>query len=117
MMTDGPAGWPALPLDEWAPTRDTLQLWTQIVGKILLRSPSPAASRWRAELRSARAARGLLARGQQRRLLARSRRRRHLLLLRLSRTGRLPDLSRGPRRGPLRCTAGRVPLAVRGGSP
>ena len=32
MTTD--AAWPALPVAEWAPTRDTLQLWTQIVGKV-----------------------------------------------------------------------------------
>ncbi|MEY2553767.1 MAG: hypothetical protein QOC57_1627, partial [Ilumatobacteraceae bacterium] len=24
--------WPALPIDEWKDTRDTLQLWLQIVG-------------------------------------------------------------------------------------
>jgi hypothetical protein len=28
--------WPSLPLDEWTPTRDTLHMWTQIVGKIRL---------------------------------------------------------------------------------
>jgi Family of unknown function (DUF5996) len=28
-----PTNWPALPVAEWAPTRDTLQLWMQIVGK------------------------------------------------------------------------------------
>ena len=26
--------WPALPLSEWQQTRDTLQLWLQIVGKV-----------------------------------------------------------------------------------
>lgn len=26
--------WPALPLDEWSATRDTLHMWTQIVGKL-----------------------------------------------------------------------------------
>jgi hypothetical protein len=26
--------WPSLPVDEWTPTRDTLHMWTQIVGKI-----------------------------------------------------------------------------------
>ena len=26
--------WPALPVAEWRDTRDTLQLWLQIVGKI-----------------------------------------------------------------------------------
>jgi hypothetical protein len=28
--------WPALLVDDWAPTRDTLHMWTQIVGKIRL---------------------------------------------------------------------------------
>lgn len=28
--------WPALPLDSWRDTRDTLQMWTQIAGKISL---------------------------------------------------------------------------------
>lgn len=28
--------WPPLPLDSWRDTRDTLQMWTQIVGKICL---------------------------------------------------------------------------------
>jgi hypothetical protein len=28
--------WPDLPLDDWAPTRDTLHLWTQVVGKVRL---------------------------------------------------------------------------------
>jgi hypothetical protein len=28
--------WPSLPLDDWRDTRDTLQMWTQIVGKICL---------------------------------------------------------------------------------
>ena len=30
------AAWPALPLAEWSETRDTLHLWTQIVGKVRL---------------------------------------------------------------------------------
>jgi hypothetical protein len=29
-----PTSWPSLPVADWAPTRDTLQLWTQIVGKV-----------------------------------------------------------------------------------
>ena len=29
--------WPALPLEEWEATYRTLHMWTQIVGKILLR--------------------------------------------------------------------------------
>jgi Family of unknown function (DUF5996) len=28
------SGWPSLMVDEWAATRDTLHMWTQIVGKI-----------------------------------------------------------------------------------
>lgn len=28
--------WPELPVVDWSPTRDTLQLWTQIVGKVRL---------------------------------------------------------------------------------
>jgi hypothetical protein len=34
-MTDEP-GWPSLPIAEWQDTRDTLILWTQVVGKIRL---------------------------------------------------------------------------------
>lgn len=30
------AQWPALPYDEWQPTCETLQIWTQIVGKVKL---------------------------------------------------------------------------------
>jgi hypothetical protein len=32
----GPGTWPALPLAAWQDTRDTLHLWTQIVGKVRL---------------------------------------------------------------------------------
>ena len=28
--------WPELPVADWSPTRDTLQLWTQVVGKVRL---------------------------------------------------------------------------------
>lgn len=35
-MNDKPNPWPPLPAKDWAPTRDTLQLWTQIVGKVRL---------------------------------------------------------------------------------
>jgi hypothetical protein len=35
-VSAGTDAWPALPLEEWAPTRDTLHLWTQIVGKVRL---------------------------------------------------------------------------------
>ncbi len=34
--TDRSAPWPELTLSAWADTRDTLQLWTQVVGKIRL---------------------------------------------------------------------------------
>lgn len=39
------SAWPALPVDEWAATRDTLQLWTQIVGKVRL-ARTPTLSHW-----------------------------------------------------------------------
>jgi len=36
----GPEAWPSLPLEAWRETYETLQLWTQIVGKIrLVQSP------------------------------------------------------------------------------
>ncbi len=37
--------WPRLPLAEWQKTRDTLQLWTQIVGKIRL-ALAPMVNHW-----------------------------------------------------------------------
>ena len=37
--------WPRLPVDEWADTRDTLQLWTQMIGKVRL-SHSPLMNHW-----------------------------------------------------------------------
>ena len=43
-MNDRPQ-WPALPVAEWAPTRDTLQLWTQVVGKVRL-ARTPRMSHW-----------------------------------------------------------------------
>ena len=59
-------------------------------GHAVLRPHRAAAPGRRAELRAARHARGVLARGQQRRLLAGTRRRGHLLLLRLPGAARLP---------------------------
>ncbi|MGH9133443.1 MAG: DUF5996 family protein [Ilumatobacteraceae bacterium] len=44
-MTAPPPVWPALPLAHWQPTRDTLQLWTQIVGKVRL-ARTPTMSHW-----------------------------------------------------------------------
>jgi hypothetical protein len=37
--------WPELPLDAWRPTRDTLHMWTQILGKTLL-ALAPAQNHW-----------------------------------------------------------------------
>jgi hypothetical protein len=37
--------WPPLPLEEWKDTRDTLQLWTQIVGKIRMAN-TPRLNHW-----------------------------------------------------------------------
>jgi hypothetical protein len=37
--------WPALPVAEWQATRDTLQLWTQIAGKVRL-ARTPTMSHW-----------------------------------------------------------------------
>lgn len=39
------ASWPALPLRDWQATRDTLHLWTQVVGKIRL-ALAPAENHW-----------------------------------------------------------------------
>jgi uncharacterized protein DUF5996 len=38
-------GWPALPYEEWKDTRDTLHMWTQIVGKIRL-ALTPRINHW-----------------------------------------------------------------------
>ena len=37
--------WPELPLGEWQATRDTLQLWTQIVGKVRMAN-EPLVNHW-----------------------------------------------------------------------
>ena len=37
--------WPALPVAEWAPTRDKLQLWAQIVGKVRMVN-TPRINHW-----------------------------------------------------------------------
>ncbi|WP_433282949.1 DUF5996 family protein [Pseudonocardia xinjiangensis] len=39
------AEWPILPVAQWQPTRDTLHLWTQIIGKIRLAN-SPLVNHW-----------------------------------------------------------------------
>jgi uncharacterized protein DUF5996 len=38
--------WPALPLDSWQDTRDTLQMWTQMAGKICLALTPPTNHFW-----------------------------------------------------------------------
>jgi len=46
MTTEPRAGaWPALPVAEWQATRDTLQLWTQIVGKVRMVN-GPLVNHW-----------------------------------------------------------------------
>ena len=44
-VSDSSACWPALPLDAWRDTRDTLHMWTQIVGKIRL-ALTPLVNHW-----------------------------------------------------------------------
>jgi hypothetical protein len=44
-QTLGRNGWPALKVDDWAPTRDTLHMWTQIVGKIRM-AHQPFINHW-----------------------------------------------------------------------
>ena len=40
-----PESWPALPLEAWQDTHDTLHMWTQIVGKVRL-ALSPLINHW-----------------------------------------------------------------------
>ncbi|GAA3070382.1 DUF5996 family protein [Pseudonocardia yunnanensis] len=42
---DDTAEWPILPVAQWQPTRDTLHLWAQIIGKIRLAN-SPLINHW-----------------------------------------------------------------------
>src|ERR1700743_1393838 len=44
-LRDSPECWPALPLDSWEPTRATLHMWTQIVGKLRL-ALTPLVNHW-----------------------------------------------------------------------
>lgn len=44
-MNDKQDLWPPLPAKDWAPTRDTLQLWTQIVGKVRMAN-EPLVNHW-----------------------------------------------------------------------
>ena len=43
--TNSPECWPALPLESWEPTRATLHMWTQIVGKVRL-ALTPMVKHW-----------------------------------------------------------------------
>jgi hypothetical protein len=43
--TAGDTGWPALRVTDWAETRDTLHMWTQVVGKIRL-ATAPMVNHW-----------------------------------------------------------------------
>jgi hypothetical protein len=45
MMTDQDRNWPALPIEAWEPTRATLHMWTQVVGKVRL-ALSPHVNHW-----------------------------------------------------------------------
>ena len=38
--------WPSLPVEQWQPTRDTVHLWTQIVGKTRLALAPPLNHWW-----------------------------------------------------------------------
>jgi Family of unknown function (DUF5996) len=44
-FTAKPESWPALPLDAWQDTKDTLHMWTQVVGKVRL-ALSPLVNHW-----------------------------------------------------------------------
>lgn len=48
--TDAVDGWPALPVADWQDTRDTLMLWTQIVGKIRMAASAPVNHWWHVPL-------------------------------------------------------------------
>jgi hypothetical protein len=46
-----PDAWPELPLAAWRGTRDTLHLWTQVIGKSLLAAAPPQNHWWHSALR------------------------------------------------------------------
>lgn len=50
IVSDAPECWPALPLDAWKDTRDTLHMWTQIVGKTRLALTPPVNHWWNVAL-------------------------------------------------------------------
>lgn len=44
-MTTPPSAWPRLPVGDWEPTRDTLTLWLQVVGKVRI-ARTPLLNHW-----------------------------------------------------------------------
>lgn len=44
------AAWPSLDLDAWEPTRDTLHMWTQVVGKVRMALAPPVNHWWHVPL-------------------------------------------------------------------
>ncbi len=46
----GDARWPPLPVADWQGTRDTLQLWTQVVGKVRMEREAPLNHWWNVPL-------------------------------------------------------------------
>src|SRR4051794_2267996 len=42
---DATQAWPRLPLDDWVATRDTVHMWSQIVGKVRL-ALAPMVNHW-----------------------------------------------------------------------
>jgi len=44
-VSDAPGCWPSLPLEAWQGTRDTLHMWSQIVGKVRL-ALTPKTNHW-----------------------------------------------------------------------
>jgi len=44
-LSDDPQCWPALPIEQWQDTCDTLHMWTQIVGKVRLKL-TPLVNHW-----------------------------------------------------------------------
>jgi hypothetical protein len=49
-VSDSPDSWPSLPLDSWKDTRDTLHMWTQIVGKTRMALTPPVNHWWNVSL-------------------------------------------------------------------
>lgn len=49
-MTDEHIAWPELPYEPWRATKDTLHLWTQVVGKIRLALAAPVNHWWHVPL-------------------------------------------------------------------